>query len=113
RRGWWAFTGYPGQGVERNALARGQDVTAAPASTLQRSDTRARPELLQEIAELTGGGSISSSTRRLPEMRLLEPEVVEVGRSEDRPIWDRFWPILLLAVCLGGEWVLRRRWGYA
>lgn len=96
-----------------NALGSGQDVIAVRASTLERSDTRARPELLQEIAELTGGGSISSSTRRLPEMRLLEPEVVEVGRSEDRPIWDRFWPILLLAVCLGGEWVLRRRWGYA
>lgn len=97
-------------GVE---LGTGQDVIAVRATTAERGEARARPELLQEIAEITGGGSISSTARKLPEMRLLEPEVVEVGRSEDRPLWDRFWLVLLLAACLGGEWVLRRRWGHA
>lgn len=94
-------------------LGSGQDVIAVRASTLERSEVRAKPELLQEIAELTGGQSVKSSERKLPALSLLEPEVVEVGRSEDRPVWDRFWPILLLAATLGGEWILRRRWGYA
>lgn len=94
-------------------LGEGEDVVAVRSTTRERSDIRPRPELLQEIAEVTGGAYVSSSERRLPAMRLPPPEEVEVGRSEDRPIWDRFWPLVVLGACLGAEWVLRRRWGYA
>lgn len=93
-------------------LGRGQDVIAVRATTPERSEVRARPDLLREVAAATGGQAVASADRKLPALGLLEPEVVEVGRSEDRPIWDRFWPVLLLALALGGEWVLRRRWGY-
>lgn len=94
-------------------LGTGQDVVAVRAASLERSDIRPKPELLREVAEVTGGGFVASASRKLPELSLREPEVVEVGRSEDRPIWDRLWPLLALAGCLGAEWILRRRWGYA
>jgi hypothetical protein len=37
---------------------------------------------------------------------------VEVGRSKDAPLWDRWGWLIALAVLLGGEWLLRRRFGY-
>ena len=48
----------------------------------------------------------------LPELKLREPEVVEVGRKQDVPLWDRWWYLALLAGALCGEWVLRRRFGH-
>lgn len=94
-------------------LGQGLDVVAVGAATLERSDARPRHALLEEIAEVTQGASTHARERALPALRLPPPEVVEIGRSEDRPIWDRLWPLAWLAVCLAGEWVLRRRWGYA
>jgi len=93
-------------------LGEGFDVVAVRAASVERSDVQARPGLLREIAEVTGGGFVEASSGQLPPMDLAPPDVVEVGRAKDRPIWDRFWPLVILAVCLGGEWVLRRRWGY-
>ena len=48
----------------------------------------------------------------MPEVRLTAPEIVEVGRRKDLPIWDRGWFLAALVGTLAGEWVLRRRWGY-
>jgi hypothetical protein len=45
-------------------------------------------------------------------VNLTEPEVVEVGRRKDVPIWDRWWFLAGLSVSLAAEWLLRRRWGY-
>ncbi|AKU91462.1 glutamine amidotransferase [Vulgatibacter incomptus] len=93
-------------------LGSGEDVVAVRATSVERSEVRPRPALLRAIAEATGGGFIESSARELPDLALAPPDVVEIGRAQDRPIWDRFWPLAILAVCLGSEWVLRRRWGY-
>jgi hypothetical protein len=75
------------------------------------ADAAPRPELLRAVAEATGG-TYSSADRGLPEVRLRDPEVVEVGRRKDVPIWDRGWFLAALVAALAGEWVLRRRWGY-
>jgi hypothetical protein len=76
------------------------------------SDAAPRPDLLRQVAEATGGAFSSLPSGGLPEVRLADPEVVEVGRRKDVPIWDRAAFLLLLAASLGGEWVLRRRWGH-
>ncbi len=98
--------------VDGRPLGVGQDVVAVRAASLERSDVKTRPELLRAISELTGGAFVQASDRQLPALSLTPPEVVEVGRAKDRPIWDRFWPLAVLAACLGSEWILRRRWGY-
>ena len=38
--------------------------------------------------------------------------MVEVGRSKDQPLWDRWYYLLALVALLGTEWFLRRRFGY-
>lgn len=97
-------------------VAGGAPETAATALTVRGAgpedgDATPRPELLAAIAELTGGDSTSLPGGALPALRQLEPEVVEIGRRSELPIWNRWWFLAGLALSLGAEWVLRRRWG--
>jgi hypothetical protein len=75
-------------------------------------DLAPRPGLLREVADATGG-RFARVTDRLPDLPLAAAEVVEVGRREDHPLWDRWWALALLALLVGAEWTLRRRWGHA
>lgn len=84
---------------------------AVRSSGPEDADAAPRPDLLRAIAEATGG-SFSTADQGLPEVRLRDPDVVEVGRRKDVPIWDRGWFLAGLVATLAGEWVLRRRWGY-
>jgi uncharacterized membrane protein len=88
------------------------DAVAVRAAGPELSDASARPELLKEIADATGGTVSELPRSSLPKMSLVEPEVVEVGARKDRPIWDNAWPLVLLVFAAGAEWALRRRWGY-
>ncbi len=85
---------------------------AVRSSGPEDADAAPRPELLRAVAEATGGTFAALPRRGLPEVKLADPEVVEVGHRKDVPIWDRWWFLLGLAVSLTAEWVLRRRWGY-
>ncbi len=85
---------------------------AVRASGPEDADAAPRPELLRAVAEATGGAFTALPSGGLPDVPLADPEVVEVGRRKDVPIWDRAGFLLLLAASLAGEWILRRRWGY-
>jgi uncharacterized membrane protein len=98
-------------------VAGGAPETAATALTVRGAgpedgDATPRPELLAAIAEATGGDATTLPGGGLPRLRMLEPEVVEVGQRKELPIWNRWWFLAGLAVTLGAEWILRRRWGY-
>ena len=95
----------PGAPVEQATGA-----VSVRASAPEDQDAVPRPALLREVAEVTGGDF--SAGDHLPELRLTPPEVVEVGRRRDVPLWDRGWSLALLAVALCAEWLLRRRWGH-
>jgi len=85
---------------------------AVRSSGTEDSDAAPRPELLRQVADATGGTFSTLPHSGLPELKLREPEVVEVGRKQDVPLWDRWWYLALLAGALSGEWVLRRRFGH-
>jgi hypothetical protein len=91
---------------------RAVGAVAVRASGPEDADAAPRPELLRAVAEVTGGGFLALPRRGMPEVKLSDPEVVEVGRRRDVPIWDRLWFLAGLCLTLGAEWVLRRRWGY-
>jgi uncharacterized membrane protein len=76
------------------------------------ADAAPRPDLLSAVAEATGGAFSALPDGDLPDLKLDEPDVVEIGRRKAVPIWDRLWTLGLLAGALATEWVLRRRWGY-
>jgi hypothetical protein len=94
------------------SLGEGEDAVAVRAVGPELSDAAVRPELLSEIAKLTGGRSFQLPVSGAPDLPLLEPPVVEVGRSKDQPLWDRWYYLLLLVGLMGTEWLLRRRFGY-
>ncbi|MGC3997006.1 MAG: glutamine amidotransferase [Anaeromyxobacter sp.] len=76
------------------------------------ADAAPRPQLLQAVAEATGGAFSALPGGDLPDLQLTDPEVVEIGRRKEVPIWDRWWALAALAAVLSAEWILRRRWGY-
>ncbi|HTP30302.1 MAG TPA: glutamine amidotransferase [Anaeromyxobacteraceae bacterium] len=96
----------PGTPVEQATTA-----IAVRASGPEDADAAPRPDLLRALAETTHG-SFSSADRGLPEVHLLAPEIMEVGRRKDVPIWDRAWFLAGLVLSLSAEWILRRRWGH-
>ncbi len=73
------------------------------------NELRARPELLQSLAEATAGRFAAlADADRLPDWI---PDATRETRTRgaDRPLWDRTWVLLTLAALLGVEWTLRRR----
>jgi uncharacterized membrane protein len=107
----------PGPGAYK-IVARGRDGETATGAVAVRgagpedADAAPRPELLSAVAEATGGAFSAIPGGDLPDLRLADAEVVEIGRRKSVPVWDRWWYLMALAGALAAEWILRRRWGY-
>lgn len=71
-----------------------------------------RPDLLRFVADATGGEHRPVSALRLSRLPIKDSRHVEIGRRKTRPLWDRLPVLFALCAVLGGEWFLRRRWGY-
>lgn len=93
-------------------LGKGEDAVAVRAVGPELSDASVRPELMAQIAKETGGKSYTLPQDGLPDVPLLDPPVVEVGRARDQPLWDRWYYLVALIALLGAEWFARRRFGY-
>jgi uncharacterized membrane protein len=93
------------------ALGEAYDAVAVRSAGPELADAAPRRSLLEEIASLTGG-TLQESVARLPRIPLVDPETVEVGRRKDLPLWDHWAALTLLVFGVGGEWLMRRRWGY-
>lgn len=93
-------------------LGESEDAVAVRAVGPELSDASVRADILEGIARFTGGRAHRISIGTFPEVPLLDPPVVEVGRSKDEPLWDRWYYLIILVALLGTEWLLRRRFGY-
>ena len=93
-------------------------IVEPPGRELARVDADPGTDRLRELAELTGGEALSAAAEdTLPEdvpVADLEQAVGGTGAVEgrqDRPLWNGWLALVLLVGSLGGEWVLRRRYG--
>jgi uncharacterized membrane protein len=93
-------------------LGEAEDAVAVRSVGPELADAAVRTDILTEVARDSGGKAYRLPLDGLPDFPLLDSPVVEVGRSRDRPLWDRWEWLLLLVAALGLEWVLRRRFGY-
>ncbi len=93
-------------------LGTAEDAVAVRAVGPELSDATVHRDTLEGIAKATGGSFFQLPRSGLPDLPLVDPPVVEVGRSQDRPLWDRWYYLLLLIAFLGMEWAARRRFGY-
>ena len=107
----------PGPGAYK-IVAKGRDGETATGAVAVRgagpedADAAPRPGLLSALADDTGGAFSALPGGDLPDLKLAEAEVVEIGRRRSVTVWDRWWYLAALAGVLGAEWILRRRWGY-
>lgn len=93
-------------------LGEASDAVAVRAVGPELSDARVNTPLLEDVAKATGGAFFDSTDFSLSDVPLKEPPLVEVGRSKDQPLWDRWYWLTLLVVIAGMEWAVRRRYGY-
>lgn len=97
---------------EGKSLGDGEDAVAVRAVGPELADASVRADLLEQISRVTGGRAYRLPLGSLPDVPLLDPPVVEVGRARDEPLWDRWYYLVVLVVLLGAEWLFRRRFGY-
>lgn len=97
---------------DEKSLGESSDAVAVRAVGPELSDARVNAGLLQDIAKATGGAFFDTPSFSLSDVPLLEPPLVEVGRSKDQPLWDRWYWLLLMVAVVGFEWAVRRRFGY-
>ena len=81
----------------------------------QASEELSRPaptqELLQVIADSTGGRQLGPVDRLPDDLPMAEPRVVRVDRRSDVELWSRPWLLIAALLLLGLEWGLRGRIG--
>ncbi|HTE53579.1 MAG TPA: glutamine amidotransferase [Kofleriaceae bacterium] len=82
----------------------------------QASEELSRPaptqELLQVIADATGGRQLGPVDELPADLPMAEPRVVRVDRRSDVELWSRPWLLIAALLLLGLEWGLRGRIGY-
>ncbi len=93
-------------------LGEGTDAVAVRSVGPELADARVNAALLAELAKVTGGAAFDSLSFSLADVPLKEPPLVEVGRSRDEALWDRWYWLVVLISVLGLEWAVRRRFGY-
>ena len=75
-------------------------------------DAAMRPAFLRRIAEDTGGRFYTPAT-----VSTLPEDITYLGRGvtvvQEKDLWDMPVVLVLLVGLVGGEWLLRRRWGLA
>lgn len=96
---------------ETGAQHQGRELVLVLPPLDELRDVRPRPDLLEAIAQATGG----THHRMTPARRSVPPfqpaRVVEVDRRAVIDLWNHPAILLLFVLLLGTEWWLRRRWG--
>jgi len=73
--------------------------------------TAADPQLMRQIAEVSGGKPLALDELGDLPKQLREAEKRTLLREEKTPLWDRPWVLAALCMLLSVEWYLRRRGG--
>lgn len=95
------------------SLGESTDAVAVRAVGPELADARVNTQLLKDLAAAAKGTFFDSpGAIALNKVPLNEPPLVEVGRSKDQPLWDRWYWLALMVTIVGAEWALRRRFGY-
>ena len=85
----------------------GTDVNVDPASALELRNTRCNLPLLKQIAESSGGQLIPpTGLRDAVSLLDLSPDASEIVTR--RPLWTRWWCLLIFLGCLTVEWIVRK-----
>jgi hypothetical protein len=104
----YSFTGTAA--VEQDTLGTDRGRFAIEAFNLELIDTRARYDLLQQVAEKSGGKFV---TTQHPEslFAALEYEPVTITAGREIPLWNKAIMLWIIIFLLASEWMIRKRSG--
>lgn len=93
-------------------LGKATAVFVVDANSLELRRAAPRRDLLQLISTQTKGNSISLSDDVWQDIKVVDPEVVEIDKRRNVDLWDNAWALLAGIVLFAADWALRRRNGY-
>jgi hypothetical protein len=98
----------------KNNLGKPAELTESievTSASVERREVSADPELMRQLAEVSGGATLSDGdVARMPDI-VRNWEMSRQLAHRQQPVWDRGWILAALALLLGAEWWLRRREG--
>jgi uncharacterized membrane protein len=110
----------PGPGAYRAVARSGNqgrpatddDVFLVRAAEAELEHPSAREDILQGIAQATGGRYLGPAATLDAGLDFLPPRIVRVDRRSDVELWSRPYLLLICLALFGAEWSLRKRSGY-
>jgi hypothetical protein len=96
----------------QKALGQGTAVFVVESRAAELTRGAPRPDLLKGIADTTGGKALTLSEGFWDDLKLTNPDVVEVDKRRNIELWDNGWALVAGVVLLALEWAVRRRSGY-
>jgi hypothetical protein len=88
----------------------GTSFSVEPSAPTEQLDLAANMELPRRLADVSGGVAARPWMHPAALASMQPAEMVE-SRVEERPLWN-FWPALALLACvLAAEWILRKKTG--
>lgn len=78
---------------------------------LEMADPRVNRALLERLAAATGGRIFSAEQDVSAIAAALRTGAPAAALSVRKDLWHNAWSLLFIVALLGGEWILRRRWG--
>lgn len=94
-------------------IGTGEAVFVVESRSIEIARAAPRPDLLKAIADATGGRALDVTSALSPEnLRVVDPDVVEVDRRRNIEIWDNAWALAAMVAIFAADWALRRRSGY-
>jgi len=90
-----------------------EDVLLVANDYEELKDIAPRNETLRQIARAAGGQylELPVSPEALSGLTVNPPRVTRIRQRKLMTVWDSAWGFAALALFLGVEWILRRRWG--
>lgn len=96
--------------VEAKLSAEADEIFLSVDHSHELRELEARNDLLQQIAEATGGQTVRSG-QALHDLPFLAPRLERVHRRKTVDVWSSPWVLIVFVLLLALEWQLRRRWG--
>ncbi|HET6345127.1 MAG TPA: hypothetical protein VFH51_09345 [Myxococcota bacterium] len=96
----------------QESLGQGTGVFVVESRSLELTRGAPRADLLEAIAAQTKGASLELGDTFWDDLKLVDPDVVEIDKRRNVELWDNGWALAAGVALFAVEWALRRRRGY-
>lgn len=97
--------------VDKNIDAQSEEIFLSIDRSDELRHVQPRDDLLEKIAEASGGTFLHTPSRSLAKLPFAPPKIQRVSERKSIDVWSAPWVLLLFVLLLALEWHLRRRWG--